>query len=1188
MSIRFKDDISVDGVVAVNGVELGANAFSSTTIPTNTNQLTNGAGYITSSALSGYATQAWVNAQSFLTSQTDSQTLSLSGGTLTISNGNNVNLDGRYYTETEVNNLLATKQAAGTYNTIIGTDTDINTSGATIFDYINVTDGVIQSMGTRTLTLADLGYTGATNANYITNNNQLTNGAGYITGYTETDTLASVTGRGASTSTPVTFNGNVTLGNNADLIFQDLSGTFPTTGKGFDWTLNNDGARLYAYQPASDSIDLVFQLRDNATNNDRFVFHVKEWQGTAYDKYPLVIRGGTQFDLEDSALYTNGTLRLSNTGVLQNVSGNISMFTNNSGYLTSIPAEYLTETEGDARYQPVGNYQPAGTYNTIIGTDTDIDTTGAQIIDNIYVTDGVITSMGTRTLTLANLGYTGATNANYITNNNQLTNGAGYITSAALSGYLTSIPAEYLTQPEADTLYQPIGNYQPAGTYNTIIGTDTDISTSGATIVSSLTMTDGVITAHTTRSLTLANLGYTGATNANYITNNNQLTNGAGYITSSALSGYATEAYVTSAVAAVVDTAPATLNTLNELAAALGDDPNFATTIAGQIGGKLDSTHDMTLTLSGDASGTATFTNMGNATLSVTVADDSHNHTIANVDGLQTALDGKAPSNHTHSYLPLSGGTMTGNITWGDDAEGLVWSRNTDGAYIKFYNTSDGDTNSRLEYATSDNGNEYHRWLISSTEEMTLKSDGLRVSNTIWASGGNSSNWNTAYGWGNHASAGYLTSIPAEYLTQPEADTLYQPIGNYQPAGTYNTIIGTDTDIDTSGATIIDNIYVTDGVITSMGTRTLTLADLGYTGATNANYITNNNQLTNGAGYITGLPSSTGTLTTFTNAVTIESSSDGILNLKQTGLGGTAGVKNAGWNYIQFLDSEGDRQGYFGVNSSGSFQFASEITGLVYIGGDIAATRTWVQQQGYLTSQTDSQTLSWNGSTGVIAISGGNSIDIDGRYAYASHTHSEYLTSIPAEYLTQPEADVLYQPAGNYQPAGTYNTIIGTDTDIDTSGSTIIDNIYVTDGVITSMGTRTLTATDIGAAALSHSHTPSQVGLGNLSSSGNSLTGTFTATGDIVAYSDMRLKSNVETIDNALEKVEALRGVSYDKDGKKSVGVIAQEVLEVIPEVVSEEGEYLGVAYGNLVGVLIEAVKELSAEVKELKAKLGE
>jgi hypothetical protein len=53
--------------------------------------------------------------------------------------------------------------------------------------------------------------------------------------------------------------------------------------------------------------------------------------------------------------------------------------------------------------------------------------------------------------------------------------------------------------------------------------------------------------------------------------------------------------------------------------------------------------------------------------------------------------------------------------------------------------------------------------------------------------------------------------------------------------------------------------------------------------------------------------------------------------------------------------------------------------------------------------------------------------------------------------------------ANTKQPAGTYNTVIGTDTDIDTSGSTIIDNIYVTDGVITSMGTRVLTASDIGA-----------------------------------------------------------------------------------------------------------------------------
>ena len=102
--------------------------------------------------------------------------------------------------------------------------------------------------------------------------------------------------------------------------------------------------------------------------------------------------------------------------------------------------------------------------------------------------------------------------------------------------------------------------------------------------------------------------------------------------------------------------------------------------------------------------------------------------------------------------------------------------------------------------------------------------------------------------------------------------------------------------------------------------------------------------------------------------------------------------------------------------------------------------------------------------------------------------------------------------------------------------------------------------------------------------------GTATATGDVVAFSDRRLKENIETIPNALEKVEALRGVTFTRKdtGKESIGLIAQEVEEVIPEVVNNEGEYKGVAYGNLVGVLIEAVKELSAEVKELKAKLGE
>jgi hypothetical protein len=116
--------------------------------------------------------------------------------------------------------------------------------------------------------------------------------------------------------------------------------------------------------------------------------------------------------------------------------------------------------------------------------------------------------------------------------------------------------------------------------------------------------------------------------------------------------------------------------------------------------------------------------------------------------------------------------------------------------------------------------------------------------------------------------------------------------------------------------------------------------------------------------------------------------------------------------------------------------------------------------------------------------------------------------------------------------------------------------------------------------------TPGEVGLGNLSSSGNALSGSFTATGDITAFSDERLKANIETISGALEKVNALRGVTFEKDGKRSLGVIAQEVEKIIPEVVLDGEKYKSVAYGNIVGVLIEAVKEQQIQINELNKKL--
>lgn len=97
-------------------------------------------------------------------------------------------------------------------------------------------------------------------------------------------------------------------------------------------------------------------------------------------------------------------------------------------------------------------------------------------------------------------------------------------------------------------------------------------------------------------------------------------------------------------------------------------------------------------------------------------------------------------------------------------------------------------------------------------------------------------------------------------------------------------------------------------------------------------------------------------------------------------------------------------------------------------------------------------------------------------------------------------------------------------------------------------------------------------------------TGNFTATGNITASSDARLKSNVQTVESALSKVLSMRGVYYDKDGKRGVGVIAQEMEQILPEVVEDGEHYKSVAYGNIVGVLIEAIKELSHEVEILRS----
>ena len=111
--------------------------------------------------------------------------------------------------------------------------------------------------------------------------------------------------------------------------------------------------------------------------------------------------------------------------------------------------------------------------------------------------------------------------------------------------------------------------------------------------------------------------------------------------------------------------------------------------------------------------------------------------------------------------------------------------------------------------------------------------------------------------------------------------------------------------------------------------------------------------------------------------------------------------------------------------------------------------------------------------------------------------------------------------------------------------------------------------------------------------------GAFHADGDITSFSsttssDKRLKKNIKTIEYGLEDVLQLRGVEFDwkekRDGKHDIGFIAQEVQEIIPEVINEipnkdndEDKYLGVDYSKIVPLLVESIKEQQIQIDSLK-----
>jgi hypothetical protein len=430
----------------------------------------------------------------------------------------------------------------------------------------------------------------------------------------------------------------------------------------------------------------------------------------------------------------------------------------------------------------------------------------------------------------------------------------------------------------------------------------------------------------------------------------------------------------------------------------------------------------------------------------------------------------------------------------------------------------------------------------------------------------------------------------------------------------------------------------------------------GSTGITIACTITNNNQLTNGAGYITSAGSISG------NAATATALSSGQSNWSGTGvLGNVVGLlawKNYGNSHVIFDASNGTSPSGGAVNNTnaqvawtGTYPTIMGWNGGNTYGVRVDSARVSDNTSGNsaTTSQTTFSTLT---STGAITANNGGSYSATlGTIASSWAGNSTYPTlygSTVDRWVMHMNMHISYTANGvngfggsmtgatirmasdtaatHYWDIGPGTSGVGTDkfsigrnaTSLFSITSGGIIGINTASPLNTAWGndttTKQLSMYGSGYAVINlegaNGGTTRKFSMGvgdnrfymcydntaarhNLTINSDGLAtfgGAITAVGDITAFSDFRLKENVLTITNPLSKVMSLRGVTYNRtdleDKSTKIGFIAQDVKEVIPEVVTynEEQDKYGVSYGNVTALLVEAIKEQQTQIEELKS----
>ena len=846
----------------------------------------------------------------------------------------------------------------------------------------------------------------------------------------------------------------------------------------------------------------------------------------------------TRFDNLGTGFATDSEL----TNVSSSFATSITSINNTIG---SLDSTYAT----DSQLTNVSSSLASG-IATINSTISSLDSTYATDSQLINVSSSLAGRIDTVNTTISNLDSTYATDAQLIAVSSSIintisTNQQSFTTvSGSLAGRIDSV----------NTTISNLGN-----TY----ATDSELSTVSGSFATRLTTDESNITTATTTNTTqntrLAALeAATGSYQSGLTFNDTtgqggiDFTNTSGTITATVV-GLGTGSNVTFNNVTINGTSQAQTPSSNDNSTKIATTAYVQTELTDLIGGA-NAAFDTLLEISASlASGDSTLNTLvdGKLAKASNLSDLTSTSTARTNLGVAIGSDVQA---YNATLAAVAGGTYSG-----DD------SITTIGTVIA------GNVAAILPAGTVSGSSQIN--VASTTGDIAL---GTRTSGNYVAS--------LVAGTGITVGAAAEGATPTITNSAPDQTVVLTAGSNVSISGTYPnfTIASTDTNTTytaSTGLTLTSTAFSIDSsVVTLSGTQTLTNktingSQLVDASVANAKLANSSITVTAGTGMSGGGAASLGGTVTLTNAgVTSNVAGSGI-----TVSGATGAV----------TISHSDTSSVTNLTTS-SRRYVSALTFDTY--GHVTGYETGTE------TVTDTNTTYSVGDGGLTAVNFTTTRrdKLDGIASGATNVTNNNQISNGAGYITASSSDTLTNKGGNIsQWTNNSGYITSSATSLSLTGNLTVSSgnssaggiILADDGDIVDLNDSFCAMRFTGGVRV---HAGNRTG-------GVAITlaagGSITATGDITAYSDERVKENINTIENALDKVKALRGVTYNRtdkeDKSEKIGVIAQEIQEVLPQVVHEQEDgMLGVSYGNITAVLIEAIKEQQIQIELLKAEI--